>query len=150
MHKSQPSLIQALLQAREAALGFFRPLLNQYELTEQQWRVIRILSQPRRDELESHQLAEQACILRPSLTGVLVRLERDGLVRRWKPASDRRRLCVSLTAKGVALFEEMSSEMTRLYKDIQRQFGAENFRTLMRLLQDLGKIDPAMPGGRSA
>ncbi len=34
MHKPEPSLTLALLQAREAAMSFFRPLLNQYELTE--------------------------------------------------------------------------------------------------------------------
>ena len=91
MPKQDPSLTLALLQAREAAMSFFRPLLNQHDLTEQQWRVIRILSQYPHGELESHQLAEMACILRPSMTGVLVRLERDGLVRRWKPVNDQRR-----------------------------------------------------------
>ncbi|MCY1186534.1 homoprotocatechuate degradation operon regulator, HpaR [compost metagenome] len=113
--------------------------------------MIRILSQYPHGELESHQLAEMACILRPSMTGVLMRLERDGLVRRWKPASDQRRLCVSLTPKGVELFEEMSGEMSRQYKEIQRQFGPENFQTLMRLLQELGKVTPgAQPGRKSA
>jgi homoprotocatechuate degradation regulator HpaR len=150
MSKPEPSLTLALLQAREAAMSFFRPLLNQHELTEQQWRVIRILSQYPHGELESHQLAEMACILRPSMTGVLVRLERDGLVRRWKPVNDQRRLCVSLTPKGSALFEEMSGEMTRQYKEIQRQFGPENFQTLMRLLQELARIEPGAPSGRKS
>jgi homoprotocatechuate degradation regulator HpaR len=141
-----PSLPLALLQAREATLSFFRPMFNRHELTEQQWRVIRILRQYD-DGLESHQLAEMACILRPSMTGVLLRLERDGLVRRWKPANDQRRLCVSLTPKGIELFEEMSGEMTRQYKEIQRQFGPENFRQLMRLLQELGRLEPGASGG---
>jgi len=149
MYKLEPSLPLALLQAREAALSFFRPLLNRYELTEQQWRVIRILSQHPNCELESHQLAEIACILRPSMTGVLLRLERDGLVRRWKPASDQRRLCVSLTPKGIELFEEMSGEMTRQYKEIQRQFGPDNFQLLMRLLLELGRLEPLLPTDKS-
>ncbi|MGB8973723.1 MAG: homoprotocatechuate degradation operon regulator HpaR, partial [Pseudomonas capeferrum] len=42
MTKTQPSLTLSLLQAREAAMAFFRPLLNEHDLTEQQWRVIRI------------------------------------------------------------------------------------------------------------
>lgn len=65
-------------------MTFFRLALNKHDLTEQQWRVIRILCQ--QGELESHQLAHQACILKPSMTGVLTRLERDGLVRRQNPA----------------------------------------------------------------
>lgn len=91
-----------------------------------------------------------ACILRPSMTGVLMRLERDGLVRRWKPASDQRRLCVSLTRKGAELFEEMSDEMARQYKEIQRQFGPDNFQTLMRLLLELAKVEPGAPSGRKS
>ena len=55
----RPSLTLTLLQAREATMAFFRPALNAHDLTEQQWRVIRILRQ--QGELESHQLADQAC-----------------------------------------------------------------------------------------
>ena len=55
MTKTQPSLTLSLLQAREAAMAFFRPLLNEHDLTEQQWRVIRILKQ--HGELENYQLA---------------------------------------------------------------------------------------------
>ena len=51
MPETRPSLTLTLLQAREAAMSFFRPLLNQHDLTEQQWRVIRILRQ--HGELES-------------------------------------------------------------------------------------------------
>lgn len=69
MSTPRPSLTLTLLQAREAAMSFFRPSLNQHGLTEQQWRVIRILRQ--QGEMESYQLANQACILRPSMTGVL-------------------------------------------------------------------------------
>lgn len=74
----RPSLTMALLQARESAMLFFRPSLNRHGLTEQQWRIIRVLR--RYGELESHQLAELVCILKPSMTGVLQRMERDGLV----------------------------------------------------------------------
>lgn len=76
-------------------MAFFRPLLNEHDLTEQQWRVIRILRQ--QGELESHQLAHLACILKPSLTGVLSRLERDGIVRRRKSSEDQRRVFIALT-----------------------------------------------------
>ena len=45
MKKIRPSLTLALLQAREATMTYFRPALNEMGLTEQQWRVIRILYQ---------------------------------------------------------------------------------------------------------
>ena len=140
MTKTQPSLTLSLLQAREAAMAFFRPLLNQHDLTEQQWRVIRILKQ--HGELENYQLAELACILKPSMTGVLGRQERDGLVRRQKAAQDQRRVFVSLTERGEACFASMKEGMEANYQKIQAQFGEEKLQQLMGLLNDLKRIAP--------
>ena len=140
MTKTQPSLTLSLLQAREAAMAFFRPLLNEHDLTEQQWRVIRILKQ--HSELENYQLAELACILKPSMTGVLGRLERDGLVRRQKAAQDQRRVFVTLTERGEACFASMKEGMEANYQKIQAQFVEEKLQQLMGLLNDLKRISP--------
>lgn len=121
-------------------MAFFRPSLNANGLTEQQWRVIRILSQE--GELESHQLALQACILKPSMTGVLSRLERDGLIRRQKSQQDQRRVFVSLTERGEASFAKMSGDMERNYQKIYAQFGQEKMDQLLKLLNELKKIEP--------
>jgi len=121
-------------------MAFFRPLLNEHDLTEQQWRVIRILRL--QGELESHQLAHQACILKPSMTGVLARLEREGLVRRWKSSQDQRRLLVTLTEKGQQCFVSMSEGMERNYQRIQEQFGEEKMQQLLGLLEELKRIKP--------
>ncbi|MBV6567323.1 homoprotocatechuate degradation operon regulator HpaR, partial [Acinetobacter baumannii] len=45
MKPIRPSLTLALLEAREAIMSHFRPALNEVGLTEQQWRIIRILYQ---------------------------------------------------------------------------------------------------------
>lgn len=121
-------------------MGFFRPLLNEHDLTEQQWRVIRILRQ--RGELESHQLAHQACILKPSMTGVLSRLERDGIVRRWKSEQDQRRVFVCLTEQGQQCYIAMSEGMEANYRKIQEQFGEEKLDQLLQLLNDLKQVKP--------
>ena len=69
-----------LIQAREALMTQFRPILNQANITDQQWRIIRLLAE--NGTLDFQDLANQACILRPSLTGILTRLEKAGLVVR--------------------------------------------------------------------
>jgi homoprotocatechuate degradation regulator HpaR len=140
MPTPRPSLTLTLLQAREAAMAFFRPLLNEHDLTEQQWRVIRILRQ--QGELESHQLAHLACILKPSMTGVLTRLERDGIVRRRKSAEDQRRVFVALTEQGQQRFVDMSAGMESNYLKIQEQFGEESLAQLLELLNKLKNIKP--------
>ncbi|NVZ20091.1 homoprotocatechuate degradation operon regulator HpaR [Pseudomonas costantinii] len=138
MLKPRQSLTLALLQAREAAMSFFRPSLNEHGLTEQQWRIIRILEQ--HGELEIYQLAELACILKPSMTGVLVRMETAGMVHRRKAEQDQRRVLVTLADKGKASFESMSHCMEANYQRLQDQLGAEKFEALLGLLDDLKNI----------
>lgn len=140
MNTPRPSLTLTLLQAREAAMAFFRPALNLHDLTEQQWRVIRILHQ--QGELESHRLAEAACILKPSMTGVLKRLERDGIVGRRKSAEDQRRVFISLTGNGQQAFMSMSEEMGCNYEKIVSQFGEQKLQQLMQLLNEMKKLKP--------
>ncbi|AIR91055.1 homoprotocatechuate degradation operon regulator HpaR [Pseudomonas cremoricolorata] len=140
MTQPRPSLTLTLLQAREATMAFFRPALNAHDLTEQQWRVIRILRQ--QGELESHQLAELACILKPSMSGVLKRLERDGIVARRKSPEDQRRVFINLTVKGQQAFLAMSEEMGRNYDKILAQFGEDKLQQLMQLLEEMKKIKP--------
>lgn len=138
MLKPRQSLTLTLLQAREAAMSFFRPSLNQHGLTEQQWRVIRILSQ--HGELEIYQLAELACILKPSMTGVLVRMEAAGMVHRRKAEQDQRRVLVTLAEKGEACFDSMSQCMEENYQRLQAQLGEEKLQTLLGLLNELKTI----------
>lgn len=140
MPTSHPSLTLILLQAREAAMSFFRPSLNQHGLTEQQWRIIRILQQSH--EMEIHQLARQACILKPSMSGVLSRMERDGMVRRWKVPQDQRRVYVSLTDQGQQSYVSMNQDVERNYNLILEQFGEKKLQMLLSLLNEFRQLKP--------
>lgn len=106
----------SLIQAREALMTQFRPILNQANITDQQWRIIRLLAE--NGTLDFQDLANQACILRPSLTGILTRLEKAGLVVRLKPSNDQRRVFLKLTAEGEKLYEEIGEEVDERYDAI--------------------------------
>ena len=138
------SLTIALLQAREAAMAYFRPIVKRHNLTEQQWRIVRILAE--RPSMDFHDLAFRACILRPSLTGILTRMERDGLVLRLKPVNDQRKLYVSLTPAGTALYESAQAEVEETYRLLEAQFTTEKLQQLTSLLDVL--IELGVPGGR--
>lgn len=135
MSLHRQSLTLDLLQAREAAMKFFRPSLNEHCLTEQQWRVIRILHQ--QGEIEMNRLADLACILKPSMTGVLSRMETLGLAGRRKVSHDQRLVLVFLTDAGLACFEAMIGCMERNYQHLQAQFGEARLQELLALLGDL-------------
>ncbi|CDG88889.1 homoprotocatechuate degradation operon regulator HpaR [Xenorhabdus bovienii] len=135
MHES---LTIALLQARETAMGFFRPILKSYNLTEQQWRIIRVLASSR--SIDFHDLACLTCILRPSLTGILTRMERDGLIFRLKPMNDQRKLYVSLTPAGQELYEQARGQVNEGYKAIEDAFSPAKLAQLLALLDEFTSI----------
>jgi homoprotocatechuate degradation regulator HpaR len=134
------SLPMALLRARESVMGFFRPLLNEHGLTEQQWRIIRVLQEHR--TLEFHALARLSCIQPPSLSGMLTRLERMKLLRRHKVAGDRRRLHITLSREGGERYGAVSQQMEIIYRDLTLQFGARRLATLFKLLRAAATLQP--------
>jgi len=140
MHES---LTIALLQARESAMGFFRPTLKSYNLTEQQWRIVRVLASSR--SIEFHELAAKTCILRPSMTGILLRMERDNLIFRLKPVNDQRKLYVSLTPQGQALYEAIRYKVELGYQEIEAAFSKQKMDQLMILLNELIVLGETLP-----
>jgi homoprotocatechuate degradation regulator HpaR len=81
VHRNLPRL---LLQAREAVMAHTRPSLREHGLSDQQWRVLRVLGEHAQElaGVETGRVAKEAYLLGPSLTGVLTRMERDGLIER--------------------------------------------------------------------
>lgn len=146
MRRFDQSLPMALLRAREVTMGYFRPMLNEHGLTEQQWRVIRVLQE--HGELEFHQLSRVALIQPPSLTGILTRLERADLVRRTRSSADQRRLHLSLTRGGLRRFATISVEAERRYGQIERRLGRAKLRSLMKTLREFERLESGGTTGR--
>ena len=63
---SRRSLTIALLLSREKLMSQFRPMLAGHNLTEQQWRVLRVVSEDK--EIDATQVAKRSCILAPSVS----------------------------------------------------------------------------------
>lgn len=76
------------------------------------------------------------------MSGLLKRLERDGIVVRLKSLEDQRRMFINLTVKGQQAFMMMSEEMGRNYDLILSQFGEQQLQQLMQLLDEMKKIKP--------
>lgn len=131
------NLAMLLLQARESVMSAFRPVLKQFSLTEQQWRIIRALNDHPANEMEAGQIARECCILSPSLTGMLERMERDGLIRRSRPAADQRKVVVSLTAQSKALVKRISPLIDTQYHDLERKVGSQTLGAAYKLLDEL-------------
>jgi homoprotocatechuate degradation regulator HpaR len=122
-HRNLPQL---LLQAREALMAQFRPILNENGVTEQQWRIVRALLM--RGPLEPRQLCELCQISSPSIVGVLQRMEEAGLVERERMADDQRRVLVSTTARSRQLGRRMIPAIEERYASIEKKVGVDTLQ----------------------
>ena len=131
------SLPMRLLRARDATMLHFRPILAEYKLTEQQWRVIRALRDA--GELEISPLARICHVMLPSMSGILKRLELRGLTRRSGSAHDQRRSLISLTKRGEALIRDVSPKLKVCYRAVEARLGAQKLQELYRLLDEVAQ-----------
>ena len=131
-----------LIQAREALMTQFRPILNQANITDQQWRIIRLLAE--NGTLDFQDLANKACILRPSLTGILTRLEKAGMAVRLKPSNDQRRVFLKLTQEGEKLYQSIGEKVDERYDATANVFTKEKLEKLNELLTELAMIEKSL------
>ncbi|MDP3672965.1 MAG: homoprotocatechuate degradation operon regulator HpaR [Telluria sp.] len=135
-HRNLPRL---LLQARESVLAHTRPSLRGHGLSDQQWRVLRVLGE--HGTVETGRVAREAYILGPSLTGVLARMERDGLVRRERDPADQRRTVVEATPKGLKLVEKLSHTVEAHYAWMEKSLGKQKLSQLYELLDEVIELE---------
>jgi homoprotocatechuate degradation regulator HpaR len=131
-HRNLPRL---LLQARESVMAHTRPSLREHGLSDQQWRVLRVLGE--HGTVETGRVAREAYLLGPSLTGVLSRMERDGLVQRERDPADQRRTVVEATPKGLKLVEKLSRTIESHYQLLEKTLGKQKLMQLYALLDEL-------------
>ncbi len=117
-HRNLPQLF---LKARDALMAHFRPVLNHFGVTEQQWRILRALDE--HGQLEPRELCELCQILSPSMAGVLARMEELKLVERQRVAADARRVQVRLGEKGDRLIDEIAPLIQQQYRLMEEAWG---------------------------
>lgn len=138
MTKFKDSLPLQLIKARDVTLDFFRPVLSEYEVTVQQWRVMRLIHAY--EEIDFTTLSKESCILSPSLTGIINRLEKQDYVCKIKSDVDQRRVNIRLTIKAEDLVNEMRVDIDKQYEKLKEKFGTERYNQLSDLLEELIEI----------
>lgn len=129
------SLPMSLLTARESVMQRFRSSLRLFNITEQQWRVLRALSSVH--EIEVTALAKATFLLPPSLSRIVKDLDDRGLIRRRFDESDGRRSLLSLSPDGQTLIEAVAPYSEAIYAQITEAFGDEKLKLLQGLLREL-------------
>jgi homoprotocatechuate degradation regulator HpaR len=145
VHRNLPRL---LLEAREAVMLHTRPSLREHGLSDQQWRVLRVLGE-HADEpagIETGRVAREAYLLGPSLTGVLTRMARDGLIERQRCPQDARRTVVRATRAGLDKVQALSQTIEAHYIWMERQLGKARLTALYELLDKVIALEASEAG----
>ncbi len=126
-----------MLRAREAMMLSFRPILAKHGFTEQQWRVLRVLGE--KGTSDAGQVAFDACILAPSLSRIIGKLETEKFITRFIDDKDGRRINLSLTSLGQEVLNKIAPDMDIIYKAIQKRYGEEKLSDLLDLLGEVSE-----------
>jgi homoprotocatechuate degradation regulator HpaR len=135
---AEHSLALACLRAREAVVSNFSPILQELNVTEQQWRVMRITYEYQ--ELPFAELCHLSCIHKVSMARIVSALSDLGWMKKEKSPSDMRAYNVALTAKGRDIATRAADATQEIYNDIFERYGRNKAELLLELLKDLEKI----------
>ena len=119
-----------------------RPMLREANVTEQQWRVLRVLADHR--SLDAQSLASAALLHPPSVTRITKELSQRGLIERRTDPTDGRRSKLAITPAGLQLVKATSRHTLGVLQSYGAAFGEDRLAALRRELaaftQSIGKF----------
>jgi DNA-binding MarR family transcriptional regulator len=114
---------------------FFEFQMKKYGITPPQFEVL--ISLWTEDGLVLSELSKRLSRDGPTITGIIDRMEKKGLVRRERSTTDRRVIMVFSTPKATKMKEALTKLQNTAGKDIIENFTDENIKTLEQLLTKL-------------
>ena len=120
-------------------MGPIRTLLSDAGVTEQQWRVLRVLDES--GPMEPTRIAETACLLLPSLTRIMQKLEEKNLFQRKRDRQDKRRQVITITPAGRRVIEANIDASIAVLESLRSRMGSERYEALLDLLNELEGAD---------
>ena len=125
----------ALFRGYNAVFRDFNRLLARFDLTEPQFNILLLLAQG--EGMSLSKLGEKMLVTRSNITGLIDRLEREGLIVRDTIPSDRRATIARITEKGLAVLREAVPLLCKRINDITKVLSDEEKKGLVESLRKL-------------
>lgn len=133
--KTSRSLPISLIRAREKAMIPVREMLYDTKLTEQQWRVLRVLEEF--GPVDATNLADKAGLLAPSVSRIVHTMVNNGHITRRDDPKDRRRQIISLAPEGKAILDAKKDHALSIVDVYRERLGNTDYEQLLDLLDKL-------------
>jgi DNA-binding MarR family transcriptional regulator len=134
--KSQEGIL-SLLRTADVIRRFLARVLEPFEVTPQQYNVLRILRGAGCPGLPTLTIGERMLEEAPGVTRLIDRLEAKGLVHRERSPQDRRQVLCWLTPEGKTLVERIDVPMGAADDAALGMLAPEDQIQLIRLLDEI-------------
>jgi MarR family transcriptional regulator, organic hydroperoxide resistance regulator len=112
-------------------------LARQADITSAQWLTLGMLARVGEPGMTPTELCRQLCVSKQNMTGMVVRLQKKGLIDRQPDAKDRRSFRVFATRKGIETVLSLENEGADFFL---RQVGDLDDRDLTSFAESVGTV----------
>lgn len=138
--KLENQLCFRLYTAARLTMGAYHPYLDPLGITYPQYLVLLVLWE--KDKQPVCDLCKRLFLETNTVTPLLQRMEKAGLLTRTRGKEDTRQRIVSLTAKGRAMQEQASSIHDCMFKEVSLKLG--EMEEIMQMVPSLDKLIGAL------
>jgi len=137
-HDEKPevdAIVETIIYLYTESRRLTKGLASQFGLTGPQLTVIKLLESF--DNLSLSSLSERIRAQNSTVTGIIDRMEREGLVRRERSTSDRRVVHIRLSDKGLKLARQIEVEPMEIFRGALLSLSQADLRDLLRIMNKL-------------
>lgn len=131
------SIVEAILYLYTESRRITKDLAARHGVTGPQLAVVKMLEPV--GKLSLSELSWKIRARNSTVTGIIDRMEREGLVERRRSEDDRRVIHITLTRKGQRLASEIPVEPVQIFRQILSELSARDAAELSRILTRLAR-----------
>lgn len=133
MDKFEKTLPMMLHRTLDSVMPLYRKVFKQHKISEQQWRILRALSDT--NGCTSADLAAITLLPKPSMVGIVDRMESKGLLIRERSREDRRKVYIRLTQQGLIMQAKLIPQIDEVYSKMINHCDPTQWATMIDTLQ---------------
>ncbi len=130
-------IIETIIYLYTESRRITKELARRAQLTGPQLTVVKILEQI--GDLSLTELSERIRAQNSTVTGIIDRMEREGLVLRARSTEDRRVVKIKLTDKGSKIARAIAVEPMEIFRGALESLSAGETRELLKILTKIAK-----------
>jgi MarR family transcriptional regulator, organic hydroperoxide resistance regulator len=131
------AILEAIVYLSTESRRITKALARRADLTGPQLTVLKLLENV--GDLSLSDLSDRLRAQNSTVTGIIDRMEREGLVVRVRSTEDRRVIIIQLTEKGSRIAADIAVEPIEVFRSALEGLSAPEMRDLLRLLTKIAR-----------